>query len=100
MEAPGRGVVSPYADERPAIAPPPQGNGIRGRPEGRREHGTVAGSNLPWSVEEPAIDLLARCAFPTHFGDLPDSRIDRCKRRDLLEVVTVKLCAVIRGSDT
>ncbi len=44
--------------------------------------------------------MLARCAFPTHFGDLPDSRIDRCKRRDLLEVVTVKLCAVIWGADT
>lgn len=46
------------------------------------------------------MDPLADCAFRAHFGDLPDPRIDRCKRHDLLEVVTVALCAVLCGADT
>jgi len=46
------------------------------------------------------MDPLAGCAFRRHFADLPDPRIDRCKRHNLLEVVTVALCAVICGADT
>jgi predicted transposase YbfD/YdcC len=46
------------------------------------------------------VDPLSGCAFRAHFGDLPDPRIDRCKRHDLLDIVTVALCAVIGGADT
>ncbi len=35
-----------------------------------------------------------------HFADLPDPRIDRAKRHDLLAIVTISLCAVICGADT
>lgn len=46
------------------------------------------------------MDPLADCAFRTHFADLPDPRIDRCKRHDLFDVVTIALCAVLCGADT
>jgi predicted transposase YbfD/YdcC len=46
------------------------------------------------------VDPLAGCAFRAHFADLPDPRIDRCKRHDLLDIVTVALCAVLCGADT
>jgi predicted transposase YbfD/YdcC len=46
------------------------------------------------------VDPLADCAFAAHFADLPDPRIDRCKRHDLLDVVTIALCAVLCGADT
>ena len=46
------------------------------------------------------MDPLAGCAFRAHFAELPDPRVDRCKRHDLLEVVTVALCAVVCGADT
>lgn len=34
-----------------------------------------------------------------HFGTLDDPRIDRCKRHQLLDIVTIALCAVICGAD-
>lgn len=34
------------------------------------------------------------------FADLPDPRIDRCKRHDLDEILTIALCAVICGADS
>ncbi len=40
------------------------------------------------------------CIIATHFADLPDPRIDRCKRHDLLGIVTIALCGVICGADT
>jgi predicted transposase YbfD/YdcC len=43
---------------------------------------------------------LSGCAFQAHFADLPDPRIERCKRHDLLDVVTIALCAVVCGADT
>jgi predicted transposase YbfD/YdcC len=46
------------------------------------------------------VDPFAGCAFRAHFADLPDPRIDRCKRHRLLDVVTIALCAVICGADT
>jgi predicted transposase YbfD/YdcC len=46
------------------------------------------------------VDPLAGCAFPDHFADLPDPRIDRGKRHELLDVVTIALCAVICGANT
>jgi hypothetical protein len=46
------------------------------------------------------MEPLPDRAFRTHFADLPDPRIDRCKRHDLLDVVTIALCAVLCGADT
>lgn len=46
------------------------------------------------------MDPLAGCAFRAHFGNLPDPRVDRCKRHGLLDVITIALCAVICGADT
>ncbi len=46
------------------------------------------------------MDPLAGCAFRRHFADLPDPRVERCKRHPLLDVVTVALCAVVCGADT
>ena len=46
------------------------------------------------------MDPLAACAFRAHFADLPDPRVDRCKRHGLLNVVTIALCAVICGADS
>jgi hypothetical protein len=46
------------------------------------------------------MDPLAGCAFRAHFGNLPDPRVERCKRHGLLDVVTVALCGVICGADT
>ena len=42
---------------------------------------------------------LSGCAFHEHFADLPDPRIERCKRHELLDVVTIALGAVVCGAD-
>lgn len=44
--------------------------------------------------------MSADCRIATHFADLPDPRIDRCKRHDLLAIITIALCAVICGADS
>jgi predicted transposase YbfD/YdcC len=46
------------------------------------------------------VDPPSGCAVAEHFADLPDPRIDRCKRHGLLEVVTIALCAVVCGANT
>jgi predicted transposase YbfD/YdcC len=46
------------------------------------------------------VDPLAGCAVHEHFADLPDPRIDRCKRHELLDIVTIALCAVVCGANT
>jgi predicted transposase YbfD/YdcC len=46
------------------------------------------------------VDPLDDCAFRSHFADLPDPRLDRCKRHGLFDVVTIALCAVLCGADT
>ncbi|HEY7030356.1 MAG TPA: transposase family protein, partial [Thermomicrobiales bacterium] len=46
------------------------------------------------------MDPFADCAFAARFGDLPDPRIDRCKRHGLLDVVAIAPCAVLCGADT
>lgn len=44
--------------------------------------------------------MPADIAIATHFADLPDPRIDRCKRHDLLGIVTIAVCGVICGADS
>ena len=34
------------------------------------------------------------------FGSLEDPRIDRCKRHQLLDIITITICAVICGADS
>jgi len=46
------------------------------------------------------MDPLPGCAIHDHFADLPDPRIDRAKRHDLLAVVTIAGCGVICGADS
>ena len=35
-----------------------------------------------------------------HFGSLVDPRVDRTKRHNLLDIVTIALCGVIAGADS
>ena len=35
-----------------------------------------------------------------YFGTLEDPRIDRCKRRQLLDIIAIAICAVICGADS
>src|SRR5215204_1953340 len=37
---------------------------------------------------------------PTYFAALPDPRIDRCKHHQLLDIITIALCAVLCGADS
>jgi predicted transposase YbfD/YdcC len=46
------------------------------------------------------MDPLADANLRTHFAALPDPRVDRAKRHDLLDILTVALCAMLCGADT
>jgi len=46
------------------------------------------------------MDPLPGCTIGDHFGDLPDPRMNRARRHDLLDIVTIALCAVIWGADS
>jgi predicted transposase YbfD/YdcC len=46
------------------------------------------------------MDPLADASLRTHFAALPDPRVDRAKRHDLLDILTVALCAMLCGADT
>lgn len=43
---------------------------------------------------------LPDCALHTHFADLPDPRIARAKRHDLLAIITIAVCGVLCGADS
>lgn len=45
------------------------------------------------------MDPLADASFRTHFGALPDPRVERARRHDLLDIITIALCAVLCGAD-
>ncbi len=45
------------------------------------------------------MDPFADAGLRTHFGSLPDPRVERARRHDLLDVVTIALCAVLCGAD-
>lgn len=44
--------------------------------------------------------MVTRQALMAYFADLPDPRIDRCKRHRLEEILTIAICAVICGADS
>lgn len=39
-------------------------------------------------------------SIPAYFGSLPDPRIERCKRHQLLDIISIGICAVICGADS
>src|SRR5262245_44800627 len=39
-------------------------------------------------------------ALHQHFADLPDPRVERTKRHQLLDILTIAVCAVIGGADS
>ncbi len=45
------------------------------------------------------MDAGATCTIMTHVEALDDLRVERAKRHDLLDIVTIALCAVICGAD-
>lgn len=46
------------------------------------------------------MDPLPSGGLRAHFADLPDPRIDRTKRHQLLDIITIALCAVLCGADS
>jgi hypothetical protein len=46
------------------------------------------------------MDPLAGGTIATHFATLPDPRIDRAKRHELLDIVTIAQRAVTCGADS
>ncbi|MFN0086123.1 MAG: ISAs1 family transposase [Blastocatellia bacterium] len=48
----------------------------------------------PEKVSANSLETLIEC-----FADLPDPRIDRCKKHQLLDIVVIGLCAVICGAE-
>jgi predicted transposase YbfD/YdcC len=39
-------------------------------------------------------------ALADHFADLPDPRVERARRHELLDIITITICAVISGADS
>jgi predicted transposase YbfD/YdcC len=48
-----------------------------------------------WAMPEPKPRSIAE-----HFAKLPDPRIDRTKRHELVDILTIGVCAVISGADS
>jgi len=48
----------------------------------------------PEKSSEISLETLIEC-----FADLPDPRIDRCKKHKLIDIVVIGLCAVICGAE-
>lgn len=46
------------------------------------------------------MDPLTGCRLHDHFRDLPDPRAAPAKRHQLLDIITLAICAVIGGADT
>ncbi len=46
------------------------------------------------------MKLRPKTTISSHFGDLEDPRVDRTKRHQLIDIITITICAVISGADT
>ncbi|MCP4408953.1 MAG: transposase family protein, partial [Gammaproteobacteria bacterium] len=44
-------------------------------------------------------DTQPPLSIQEHFGALPDPRIDRQKRHNLIDITTITLCAVLCGAE-
>ena len=46
------------------------------------------------------MKLRPKTTISSHFGDLEDPRVDRTKRHQLIDIITITICAEISGADT
>lgn len=46
------------------------------------------------------MTVLPDCSLRTHFAALPDPRLARAKRHDLLAILTIAVCGVLCGADS
>ena len=46
------------------------------------------------------MKLRPKTTISSHFRDLEDPRVDRTKRHQLIDIITITICAVISGADT
>lgn len=46
------------------------------------------------------MDPLTEASLRVHFATLPDPRVARARRHELLDILTIALCAVLCGADT
>ena len=46
------------------------------------------------------MSLLVAQLVADHFADLPDPRVERAQRHDLIDILVIALCAVLCGADT
>jgi hypothetical protein len=51
------------------------------------------------STSEAAMDERPLLVIQRYFADLPDPRIERAKRHQLVDILTIALCAVLAGAD-
>lgn len=48
----------------------------------------------------PRSDSLPSCPLGDHFAQVPDTRMDRARRHELGDIITIALGGVICGSDS
>jgi hypothetical protein len=46
------------------------------------------------------MKLKPKITIADHFSDLEDPRIERQKHHQLIDIITISICAVICGADT
>ena len=46
------------------------------------------------------MKLKPKITIADHFADLEDPRIERTKRHQLIDIITISICAMICGADT
>jgi len=46
------------------------------------------------------MKLKPKITIADHFCDLEDPRIERTKHHQLIDIITISICAVIWGADT
>ncbi|WP_445243505.1 MULTISPECIES: transposase family protein [unclassified Microcoleus] len=46
------------------------------------------------------MKLKPKITIADHFADLEDPRIERTKHHQLIDIITLSICAVICGADT
>ena len=46
------------------------------------------------------MKIKPKITIADHFADLEDPRIERTKRHQLIDIITISICAVICGADT
>jgi hypothetical protein len=46
------------------------------------------------------MKLRPKITIVDHFSQIKDPRINRTKRHELIDILTITLCAVISGADT